>query len=287
MAKKPVEKQEVETTGHEWDGIREYNNPMPRWWVWTFYATILWGIVYTILYPAWPISKDGATPGLLGWSTRANVAAEIDRFAEMNAELNAKLASVDLTALKDDPALANYAIQSGRAVFANSCSQCHGSGAAGSEGYPNLLDNDWLWGGDIETIRVSIAHGIRAAADDETRLGDMPGWGEVLEEPELAQVIEYTLSLAGRDYDTVLAEAGREVFADNCAACHGDNAEGMRELGAPSLTDAIWLFGSDRAAITETIVRGRAGVMPNWDDKLTESQIAAVAAYVHQLGGGE
>ena len=288
MAKKPVqEKKEVETTGHEWDGIKEYNNPMPRWWVWTFYATIIWAIGYTILYPAWPISKNGATPGLLGWSTRGDVAADIQKFTDMNADLNAKLASVDLATIKDDPALNNYAVQYGRATFATFCSQCHGSGAAGAKGYPNLLDNDWLWGGDIEAIHTTITHGIRSAADEDTRLGDMPAWGDMLEEEELDSVIEYVVSLAGGEADPAMVEEGKVVFEDNCAACHGDNAEGNRDLGAPNLTDAIWLYGSDRDAIAESITKGRAGVMPNWNAKLSESQIAAVTAYVHQLGGGE
>ncbi len=286
MAKQTTKKKEVETTGHEWDGIQEYNNPMPRWWVWTFYATIIWAIGYTIAYPAWPLLK-GATPGLLGWSTRADVAADIQKFTDMNAELNAKLASADLTTLDTDPALQNYAIQYGRATFATFCSQCHGSGAAGAKGYPNLLDNDWLWGGDVETIHTTITHGIRSTADDETRLGDMPAWSEVLEEDELAQVIEYVVGLAGGENDATLAEAGAVVFEDNCTACHGDGGVGDRDLGAPNLTDAIWLFGGDRATITETIANGRGGVMPNWNAKLSESQISAVTAYVHQLGGGE
>ena len=288
MAKRPTtKKKEVETTGHEWDGIQEYNNPMPRWWVWTFYATIIWAIGYTILYPAWPISKEGATPGLLHWSTRGDVAREIEKFNEMNADLNAKLASVDLTTLDSDPALKNYAIQYGRATFATFCSQCHGSGAAGGPGYPNLLDNDWLWGGDIETIQTTVTHGIRSTADEDTRTGDMPAWGDILEPDELNAVIEYVASLAGDEYDAKLAETGKTVFEDNCAACHGDDATGNRDLGAPNLTDAIWLYGSDRDTIARTITGGRGGVMPNWNAKLSPSQIAAVTAYVHQLGGGE
>ncbi len=286
MAKQPTKKKEVETTGHEWDGIEEYNNPMPRWWVWTFYATIIWAIGYTIAYPAWPLI-NGATPGLLGWSTRGDVAAEIQKFTDMNAELDAKLASADLTTLDDDPALKNYAIQYGRATFATFCSQCHGSGAAGAKGYPNLLDNDWLWGGDMEAIHTTVTHGIRSTADEDTRFGDMPAWGDVLEEEEMAQVIEYVIGLGGGEHDAALAEAGAVVFEDNCAACHGDGGVGNRDLGAPNLTDAITLYGDDRESITETIANGRAGVMPNWNTKLSESQISAVTAYVHQLGGGE
>ena len=286
MAKKTTKKKEVETTGHEWDGIEEYNNPMPRWWVWTFYATIIWAIGYTIAYPSWPGIKS-AYPGLLGWSTRGDVAAEIQKFTDMNADLNAKLASADLTTLSEDPALQNYAIQYGRATFATFCSQCHGSGAAGAKGYPNLLDNDWLWGGDIDTIHTTVTHGIRSTADDDTRLGDMPAWSDVLEEDEMANVIEYVVSLAGGEHDAAMAEEGAVVFEDNCAACHAEGGVGDRDLGAPNLTDAIWLYGGDRDTITETIKGGRGGVMPNWNAKLSESQISAVTAYVHQLGGGE
>ncbi|HGG06794.1 MAG TPA: cytochrome-c oxidase, cbb3-type subunit III, partial [Aliiroseovarius sp.] len=230
MAKKPTKKEskEVETTGHEWDGIQEFNNPMPRWWVLTFYATIIWAIGYTIAYPAWPLLK-GATPGLLGWSTRGDVAAEIQRFTDMNAELDTQLASADLTTLDTDPALQNYAIQYGRATFATFCSQCHGSGAAGAKGYPNLLDNDWLWGGDVETIQTTVTHGIRSVSDEDTRLGDMPAWGDLLEEEELNQVVEYVVGLAGGENDAALAEEGKVVFEDNCSACHGETAEGDRD----------------------------------------------------------
>ncbi len=291
MAKKPVEKKkEVETTGHEWDGIQEYNNPMPRWWVMVFYATIIWGIGYMIAYPSWPISSKGATPGLLGWSTRGDVAKEIERFKQMNAALDTKLATADLTTLDDDPALKNYAVQYGRATFATFCSQCHGSGAQGAPGYPNLLDDDWLWGGDIETIHTTVTHGIRDPLDEDTRIGDMPAWGGpdgILSEEEIDQVVNYVVQISGGQADTGLAEAGQVVFEDNCAACHGDDGTGNRDLGAPNLTDAIWLYGGDPAAIRASIEGGRAGVMPSWNAKLSPSQIAAVATYVHQLGGGE
>ncbi|HHS94236.1 MAG TPA: cytochrome-c oxidase, cbb3-type subunit III [Rhodobacterales bacterium] len=286
QAKHGVKNKEVETTGHEWDGIKEFNNPMPRWWVWTFYATIVWGIAYSLAYPSWP-GVRAAFPGFLGWSTRADVAADIQKFTDMNADLNAKLASADLTTIKDDAALHNYASQYGRATFATFCSQCHGSGAAGAKGYPNLLDNDWLWGGDIETIQTTVTHGIRSTADDDTRLGDMPAWTDVLEEDEMANVIEFVVGLAGGEHDAAKAEEGAVVFEDNCSSCHAEGGVGDRDLGAPNLTDAIWLYGGDRATITETIANGRAGEMPSWNATLSPSQIAAVTTYVHELGGGE
>lgn len=290
MVKKPTKNQdkdkEVETTGHEWDGIQEYNNPMPRWWVWTFYVTIVWAVGYTIAYPAWPLIK-GATPGLLGWSTRADVVDEIQRFTDMNATLEAELASADLTALEQGSDLHNFAIQSGSATFATHCSQCHGSGAAGAVGYSNLLDDDWLWGGDIEAIHTTVSYGIRATGEDDTRMGDMPAH-DWLEAEQVEQMVDYVLSLSGDGGNTVAIAAGAVLFEEEgCAGCHGDNAAGIRELGAPNLTDAIWLYGGGRDAIIESIVMGRAGEMPDWNDKLSESQIAAVSAYVHQLGGGE
>ncbi|WP_300517925.1 cytochrome-c oxidase, cbb3-type subunit III [Aliiroseovarius sp.] len=287
MSKKPVEKKEPDTTGHEWDGIQEFNNPLPRWWVWVFYATIVWGIGYVIWYPAWPLI-NGATPGLGGYSTRAEVAEDIQKFKDMNAELDAQLASVDLTALEPGSDLSNYAIQSGRATFANFCSQCHGSGADGSIGYPSLIDNDWLWGGDIENIALTIRHGIRSEDDDDTRWSEMPAFGDdFLEEEEIANVVAYVMSLSDMSAANGDAAAGAEVYADNCSSCHADNGTGDREQGAPNLADALWLFGDSEEQITAIVSEGPFGVMPAWSVKLSDSQINAVAAYVHGLGGGE
>ena len=282
-------KHDVSTTGHEWDGIKEFNNPLPRWWVWTFYATIVWGIGYTIAYPAWPLI-NGATPGVLGYSTRTEVAAEIDRFAESNAEVQAALAAMDVTEIANNEAVANYAIQSGRATFATYCSQCHGRGADGvaeGNGYPNLLDDDWLWGGDIEAITYTVTHGIRNGTDDDARFSEMPAFGDdYLKDEEITNVVAFVRSLSGLE-SSGDAEAGAVVFADNCTACHGENAQGDREQGAPNLTDAIWLYGGDEASVEHSVRVGPKGVMPNWNARLDEAQIKAVAAYVHQLGGGE
>lgn len=290
MSKKPVEKKDPETTGHEWDGIQEFNNPLPRWWVWVFYATIVWGIWYTIAYPAWPMIK-GATAGYLGYSTRAEVAEEIERFKGMNSELEAQLASADLTALEQGSDLHNYAIQSGRATFATWCSQCHGSGAAGNVGYPNLLDNDWLWGGSLEDIQMTVAYGIRSEDNDDTRYSEMPAFGDdYLSDEEIAQVVAYAMSLSPVTKDAAdmsLVADGAVVYADNCSSCHMEDGTGDRSQGAPNLTDAIWLFGDDKAAITAVVSEGPYGVMPAWSGKLTDSQINAVSAYIHQLGGGE
>lgn len=287
MAKPPKKtKEDPSTTGHQWDGIQEFDNPMPRWWLWTFYATIIWAVGYSIAYPAWPGIKS-ATTGLLGYSTRANVAAEIDRVNTENEAINTRLASADLGSIATDPELSGYATSAGSAVFKTWCAQCHGSGAAGAKGYPNLLDNSWLWGGDIEAIHTTIAHGIRNEEDPDARFSQMPAFGEILGRDEIDQVVNYVMSLSETPQDASMVEAGETVFMDNCAACHMEDGTGDRMQGAPNLTDAIWLYGGDFETLKETVTYSRYGVMPPWSERLTEAQINAVASYVHQLGGGE
>ncbi|MEQ6250009.1 cytochrome-c oxidase, cbb3-type subunit III [Sulfitobacter sp. HNIBRBA3233] len=276
----------VETTGHNWDGIEELNNPLPRWWLWTLYATIIWGVGYTIAYPAWPM-LSGASAGLLGFSTRAQVAEDIATHDARNEALVADLVSADLAALAPADDLHRYAVARGASVFRAQCSQCHGSGAAGAKGYPNLLDDAWLWGGDVESIAYTINHGIRNETDPDARWSEMPAFAEILEDGEIDAVVEYVVSLSSQEYDAQLAEAGSAVFADNCAACHGDSAEGNRDLGAPALSDAIWLYGGDRETLKTTVRYARFGVMPAWGQRLSDADVNAVSVYVHSLGGGE
>ncbi len=292
MCAKQVKKaeREVPTTGHSWDGIQEYDNPMPRWWVWVFYACIVWGIGYTIAYPAWPLIS-GHTQGIFGSTERKNVEADIKRFDDANAPIKAKLVAADLTAIPGNDELKTFAIPAGASVFKNNCAQCHGSGAAGvqGKGYPNLLDNDWLWGGDIEAIHTTITHGIRNTVDADARYSEMPKFGadELLEKAQIGEVVEYVLQISGQDHDAALATAGATVFAENCAACHAENGSGDRAQGAPNLTDAIWLYGGDRDTLIQTVSYARFGVMPPWNSRLSEDEIRAVATYVHSLGGGE
>ncbi|WP_272008008.1 cytochrome-c oxidase, cbb3-type subunit III [Roseovarius sp. ZX-A-9] len=288
MAKKTPKKMDDDpsTTGHSWDGIEEFNNPLPRWWLWTFYACIVWAIGYSIAYPAWPMINS-ATAGVLGWSTRANVITEIAAVEEANAENWEQLAAVDLTRLAENPELNDYATKAGASVFKTWCAQCHGSGAAGAKGYPNLLDNDWLWGGDIESIYTTIAHGVRNEEDADAHYSEMPAFGEILSRDEIEQVVNYVMSLSGTPRDESLVSAGETVFADNCAACHGEDASGDQMQGAPNLKDAIWLYGGDYDTVKTTVTYSRFGVMPAWSGRLTDAEVRAVAAYVHQLGGGE
>lgn len=276
----------VETTGHSWDGIQELNNPLPRWWLWCLYLTIIWGVIYTIAYPAWPMIS-GATSGVVGWSSRALVAEDIAAHQDQNADLVAALLEADMAELPGDADLNRYAIARGQSVFTAQCSQCHGSGAAGAVGYPNLLDNDWLWGGSIGDIMYSVRHGIRNETDFDARWSQMTAFGDIFSREEVAATVEYVVSLSAPEFDVSLAAQGEALFADNCAGCHGDAALGNRDLGAPNLADAIWLYGGDRASLTETIVNARFGVMPAWGQRLSEEDVRAVSAYVHALGGGE
>lgn len=276
----------METTGHSWDGIEELNTPLPRWWLWTLYATIVWGIGYSIAYPAWPMIS-GATAGILGYSTRAEVAQSVAEHEAQNAGLVEQLLAVDLAELPPGDDLHRYAAARGASVFRAQCSQCHGAGAAGAVGYPNLLDDDWLWGGDIGNIVATVAHGIRNETDDDARYSEMPAFEEMLEDAEIDAVVEYVFSLSSPDFDASLAGPGATVFGDNCASCHGDAALGDRDLGAPNLADSIWLYGGDRAAIETTVRKARYGVMPAWGQRLSAADVRAVSVYVHSLGGGE
>ncbi|MEN8893003.1 cytochrome-c oxidase, cbb3-type subunit III [Planktotalea arctica] len=289
MSKKPIKKKEdPDTTGHSWDGIEEFNNPLPRWWLWTFYACIVWAIGYTIAYPAWPMINS-ATAGVLGYSTRAEVAQDIAAVDKSNEAINTKLASVELAAIAADPELEGYAKSAGAAVFRTWCAQCHGSGAAGvqASGYPNLLDDDWLWGGTVEDIHATISHGIRNETDDDARFSQMPAFGEMLEPEEIAQVVNFVMSLSGTPQDAAMVDAGALVYEDNCSSCHMDDGTGDRSQGAPNLTDAIWLYGGDYDKLIQTVEYSRYGVMPAWTERLSEAELRAVSTYVHGLGGGE
>lgn len=278
----------IETTGHSWDDIKELNNPLPKWWLWTFYGTVIWALLYTIAYPAWPMVTQ-ATSGVLGYSSRQNVVEAMAEHRERFAPLTDRIAAMDIEEVAQDQELMQFALAGGAAVFRAHCSQCHGSGAAGGVGYPNLNDDEWLWGGTRAQIEQTIAHGIRWDADPETRFSEMPAFGqeELLDETQIKQVVEFVWSLSNPEgADTDLTVPGSEVFADNCASCHGDDAMGIADLGAPNLTDGIWLYGGDRDTLRQTVMYSRRGVMPSWLGRLTEAEVRKVALYVHNRGGG-
>ncbi|MER9108183.1 cytochrome-c oxidase, cbb3-type subunit III [Mesorhizobium sp. M0848] len=276
----------ISTTGHEWDGIRELNNPLPRWWVITLYMTIVWAIGYTIAYPAWPLLHS-ATKGVLGYSSRNEVKNELSAAEAAKGKYVAAIESKSVSEIAADDTLREFAVAAGAAAFKVNCVQCHGSGAQGSKGFPNLNDDDWLWGGEVDQIQQTIAHGIRFASDPDTRLSEMPAFGDIITADQIKQVSTYVASLSGTVGDQSLVAPGAKVFAENCVACHGDNAKGNKELGAPDLTDAIWLYGSGEAAIAAQVTAPKQGVMPAWRARLGETKVKELAVYIHSLGGGE
>jgi len=288
---KNIEKDEISgtpTTGHEWDGIKELNTPLPKWWLYTFYGTVIWGLAYTVAYPAWPLLSS-ATPGLLGYSSRANVAAEIEAGKAAQKENIDKIASMSVDDILKDPNLLAFAQAGGAASFKVNCVQCHGSGAAGSAGYPNLNDDDWLWGGSPEAIYVTLKNGIRYTANAETRDSQMPAFGAdgILTPEQISQLANYVVSLSGGEADQAQVAAGQPLFVENCASCHGEDAKGGRDFGAPNLTDKIALYGSTLDQVKAQLVKPRHGVMPGWSHRLDDATIKQLAVYVHSLGGGE
>jgi cytochrome c oxidase cbb3-type subunit 3 len=276
------------TTGHEWDGIKELNTPLPRWWILTFYATILWAIGYWVVYPAWPL-VTGYTTGLFHYSTRASVADELANLETLRGEKMKVLGSTSLAEIEKDPALLSLARARGRTVFGDNCAPCHGSGGAGAKGFPNLNDDDWLWGGSLDQIMQTIQFGARSG-HAKAHEAQMLAFGRdaILKKDEIVTVANYVRSLSGLStapgFDSA---AGKKIFAENCVSCHGEEGKGNQEFGAPNLTDKIWLYGSDEATLVETVTNGRAGVMPAWNGRLDPVTIKALTVFVHSLGGGK
>lgn len=278
----------VSTAGHEWDGIEELDNPMPRWWLWSFYACIAWGVVYVALFPAWPLVSR-ATQGLLGWSSHGQLERELAAERIKKAPVRAAIERAPLERIADDPALFEAAVEGGRSAFKVHCVQCHGSGAAGGKGYPNLNDDDWLWGGNIAEIHYTITHGVRNPDHAKTRLSQMPAFGrdQMLESGQIGDIVAHVRVISKQGKASPASLRGAALFADNCAACHGADGTGNRQFGAPNLTDAIWLYGGDPDTLTATVNNARYGVMPAWGTRLDPVTIKMLAVYVHSLGGGE
>ena len=284
----------TDTTGHEWDGITELNTPLPRWWLYTFYACILFAIGYCVLYPAIPLPWGGHTEGLLHTTNRKAIEADLKSNSVSTRPQFAEIGAKDLAAIQADPQLRDFAVAGGRAAFAQNCAPCHGGSGQGAKGYPNLLDDVWLWGGSLDQIHQTIRFGVRNANAESRQGVAMPAWGDasknppqVLDAAKIYAVADYVLSLNGKSVDAASAQAGQPVFAENCAACHGENAEGNQDMGAPPLASGVWLYGGDKAILVETITHGRAGQMPAWSERLDEPTVKMLALYVHQLGGGK
>lgn len=275
----------AETTGHEWDGLKELNNPLPKWWLYVFYASVLFAVVWMILYPAIPGFRSH-TDGLLGYTQRGAVEQRLKEAAAAQAQYRDQIAQLDIAAVKANPELDRFALAGGRVLFAENCAPCHQSGGTGARGYPNLADDDWLWGGKLADIEQTIRHGIRSPVDDATRQSQMPRFlaDGVLKPAQIEAVAQHVRALSGLDKPNA---EGAKLFAENCAACHGEDGKGNREVGAPNLADKIWLYGSGREAVIETISYAHAGVMPSWGGRLDDATIKMLALYVHALGGGE
>ena len=285
MAEKDIDRLSgISTTGHEWDGLKELNNPLPKWWLWTWYACIVWALVYYVLYPSWPLASS-YTKGLLGYSQRQDALDKVAEGQAARAVIGKGLATAELSAIAADPKMREFAMANGKAAFGDNCAPCHGSAGVGGPGFPSLQDDDWLWGGKLSDIHQTLKVGIRST-HDETRQTQMPAFGKdgVLKKDEISTVADYVLSLSGKGTAT---PAGKQLFADNCASCHGEDGKGNIEMGAPNLTDAIWLYGGTKEKIVETVTNSRAGVMPTWEGRLDPVTIKSLAVYVHSLGGGK
>ena len=275
------------TTGHVWDGIKELNTPLPSWWLYVLYATIVWAFGYWIVYPAWPMVSD-YTRGLFGYSSRADVTEQLQAATAARSQWTDQLTKLSVEKISADPQLLNYAMAGGRSVFAVNCAPCHGAGGQGGHGYPVLADDDWLWGGDLANIERTIRYGIRSTSS-ETRQSEMPKFGvdQLLTAPQIVDVAAYVLSLSGETADKDAAARGQPIFAEQCVACHGEDGGGNMELGAPSLKDKIWLYGNTAAAVAAQVTNPHHGVMPTWEGRLDDATIKMVAVYVHSLGGGQ
>ncbi|HEX7967539.1 MAG TPA: cytochrome-c oxidase, cbb3-type subunit III [Stellaceae bacterium] len=277
-----------DTTGHEWDGIRELDTPLPRWWLYTLYATIVFAVGYCILYPAVPWVSSH-TKGMLDRNTnREMLAQSMAEAADAQGQFRDRIRDASLDQIRKDPDLLAFAETGGRAAFNENCTPCHRTGGAGAKGYPNLADDEWLWGGTLADIHRTITHGIRNA-DPESRQSQMPRFGAdgILKPAQISDVADYVLSLSGQKAPADAVKRGRAIFAENCALCHGENGKGNPELGAKNLTDGIWLYGGDKATIVETVTNARNGSMPAWNLRLDPTTIKMLAVYVHSLGGGQ
>lgn len=281
------------TTGHEWDGIKELNTPLPKWWVYVFYVTIIWSIGYWVVYPAWP-TASAYTAGLFGYSSRAELEESLAEAKAMHADKIQAVATRDVTEIAATPDLANYARAGGAVLFKENCVPCHQAGGAGEYGYPTLADDEWLWGGDLEALQTTITHGIRSDLSEETRLSEMPRFGDFLSAEEITAVATYVKSMAeGNPQEG----EGQQIYVEQCAACHSSDgmnpvSDGNSMLGAPALANEIWLYSKpgNPMSVEEIAAQVRDpkhSVMPAWGGRLSEADIKMLTVYVHSLGGGE
>ena len=276
-----------ETTGHEWDGIREFDTPLPRWWLYTFIATIVFAVVYCVLYPSIPLLRTH-TEGLLGYTNRTALVASTKAAVAAQAKFIDRIRAASLDDIRKDPELLGFAETGGRAAFNENCAPCHRPGGAGAKGFPNLADDDWLWGGTLAAIQQTITHGIRNA-DPDSRQSQMPRFGAdgILNRQQISDVADYVMTLSHQPAPAGSAKRGAAIFAQNCVLCHGEKGTGNQEIGAKNLADGIWLYGGDKATLIQTITYARNSSMPSWGARLDPVTIKMLTIYVHSLGGGQ
>lgn len=272
------------TTGHEWDGIRELNTPLPSWWLYTFYACIAFALVWVVLYPSLP-----HVPSVTGWTARGAIDGVVRAERVRTEPMLARIRAATPAAIAADPELRTFALAGGRVAFANNCAACHGAGGQGAlGGFPSLADDDWLYGGTFDDIQFTIRHGIRNGEDSAARGIVMPAFLSAgLTQAQIGDIADFVLKLSASPHDAAGAERGAPLYAANCAVCHGAAGEGNRAMGAPRLNDRIWLYGGDKASIVHSISYSRAGVMPAFAGRLDAATINMLTVYVHALGGGE
>ena len=288
MSKKEIDEVSgTETTGHEWDGIKELDTPMPRWWLGLFWATIIWAVGYWVVYPAWP-GITSYTHGIWNHSQRDEVTADVAALKSARVGREAELAKASLSDIQKNPDLLQFAMAEGKTAFGDNCAPCHGAGGQGGRGYPNLNDDVWLWGGKLSDIEHTITVGVRSTGP-KTRESQMPAFGRdtILKPAQVDDLVEYVVHISGRSAEGRAVKRATVLFADNCASCHGPEGKVNREFGAPNLTDNEWEYGSTREDIHDQIWNGHGGVMPTWGGRLSPEEIKALAIYVHNLGGGE
>lgn len=290
MPTKP-EKESAPSTlirSHEWDGIQEMDNPLPRWWLYVFYATVAVSILYYVLYPSIPFINSHTT-GVLDTTARKALDATMAEAAAAKAIYIEQIGAKTPAEIVADANLLNFALAGGKAAFADNCAPCHGAGGAGRPGYPSLADDAWIWGGTLDAIQQTVRHGVRWQQDEATRVSEMPKFGAdgLLNPAQINDTAQFVLSMTNAATDAEAAKRGAPVYAEQCAACHGAQGEGNQELGAPRLSDAVWLYGGTVQEILTQVTSARHGVMPSWQGRLDDPTIKMLTVYVHSLGGGK
>lgn len=273
------------TTGHEWDGIQELNTPLPKWWVYIFWATVIWSIGYWIVYPSWPTVNDYSR-GIWNYSSRAELAEELKVQKQQRSAFMTKIEKASVEEIQKDNTLRNYALAGGKIAFGENCSACHGAGGVGVAGaYPRLADDEWLWGGTLADIEQTIKYGVRNT-NANSRQSEMPKFGTdgLLTKEQIGQVADYVVSLSSKA--PAAGSPGAPIYAEQCAACHADDGAGNKDMGAPALNNNIWLFKGGKEGIVAQVTNPAHGAMPAWEERLDAATVKMLAVYVHSLGGG-